>query len=141
MKRNTIFSVLVLFLAVLGLIFFVYKPSFNKSAIPTPLDRITGKIVAMKDDNITILSTVQSLKNKNIDVVVTPATAITKVVYITPKNVKSGESYIPETKRIPIAMNDLSLGMTIYLQTKENLLISDKVTALNIVYETFDQQK
>ena len=141
MNKKIVLLLIVLILLGLGLTFVSYKKNHQSFSGQAPkLNRITGRIIQIKDNVIIIQSAAKGVA-KNVKVTVTPNTKIEKVVYVVPKNVKVGVAYTPETKRVEIQIGDLSVGMTVYVQSNDNLFMTNNIKATNIIYENLEQPK
>lgn len=150
MNKRTTISILILILAI-GTGFFIIYPQFIPKVRKTEKVETSnqetkfskgmyGHILQLKDNIITINGTINNDK-KTIEVQLTSATVINKKIYIVPKGIKPGVTYTPEIKNTQGSIADLTPGISIYLESKENLYTTDKVTAVKIDIETFENQK
>lgn len=136
------------FVAVLILVgaFFLFNLKNPKNNI-TPLTQINATITEVKDNSVMVKGIVKSSSlsssstEKIIEVMITPDTKLQKNVYVVPKNMKLGVTFTPETKLTTITIKDLFVGMKIDLKTNKDILSSNKLTAVSILYENIEYKK
>lgn len=143
MNKRLIWALVLIVTLVVVFVFFYY---FKKQPASY---KMTGQVTEVKSDSIVVKGTVEVLvesqlstkENRTIEFVITPETVFNKTAYIIPKNIKNGVTFTPETVKSFGAKSDLTPGLAVQLESRDNLFDLDNASILNINYEILQRQK
>jgi len=113
---------------------------FTKSnrPIPMPIHGMNGRIVEVRENSIVIEGAVDG-KNKIVEVIITSETILKQnTSKFTSEQIKSDKPFSIKFKPSVGEVSGLTLGKTVVVRTKENLLLTRKIEALEINYLTYD---
>ena len=149
MSKKVIFLIIILLILSLVL-FFVFKTwQTNQSAKNRAANfsnyLVAGQITKVSNGSLFIKGLVRSSDSQSsrqevrtIEFMFTPQTVITKRELTSPKNIKQGESFTPQSIKTPGNISDLIANTSIAtLHSKENLFKVDKASLIDIDYVIF----
>lgn len=128
---------------VLGLLvlFYFFNPLAEFSG------HMRGSIIKVKGNSIVVEGVVESSDSKGsnhedrtVEFEINQSTVLTsRTIVITQENIESGQSFQPKTEDRPGVFSDLTEGVGIIrIESKDNLFKTDKATALEIIYTSYD---
>jgi len=132
LNRKEILSFVVVL--VLGIAFFFFYNSYK----PEPVYEMIGEIVEVKNNLVKIEGLV-GRKNKTVEFEITGDTALNSAVLtITSEQLKAGGTFTPDLKRGSGGISDLSVGRTVAIHSRENLVVVGKAVAVKVDYSSFN---